>query len=436
MLAIALEACASRHRNKTWRQRNGACYLINSNTIVAEGLGIPKSLDEEIRQLIKPAPTLLMLTAPPPPTQDNSVQKRTMPGQKITKKNQKKLTKRKKKGKSYTDEDPAKQKSISSNEALNVESPLSNETTKDWKRQFALLKKFFVQEKTKWKGETDTLKEKCSMYSEHIENTEKCLAMRAQENIELDGQLRNANRQIYCMEYNSRSYERHVQCLTNTNSLIFGQSMELREQLELNSKQLEETTQKLDEAVLQIDYQTKQALANEQHLIAIIQKLQLDKLNLKGQLDYSMGMRIAVGSPPTAVRMSHQPQKSADSSQSSSMETFQEYDTQSREESLYATTVQNQTEQVISSKQQQQKQKKPNNKKRCNKKNKKKKKSKRGCRKHGHYNDIDINNNNNNKGREVLPNPSTTESVATSTSSDIEIEILFAQAEVNVEGLL
>ena len=105
MLAIALEACASRHRNKTWRQRNGACYLINSNTIVAEGLGIPKSLDEEIRQLIKPAPTLLMLTAPPPPTQDNSVQKRTMPGQKITKKNQKKLTKRKKKGKSYTDED-------------------------------------------------------------------------------------------------------------------------------------------------------------------------------------------------------------------------------------------------------------------------------------------------------------------------------------------
>ena len=372
MLAIALEACASRHRNKTWRQRNGACYLINSNTIVAEGLGIPKSLDEEIRQLIKPAPTLLMLTAPPPPTQDNSVQKRTMPGQKITKKNQKKLTKRKKKGKSYTDEDPAKQKSISSNEALNVESPLSNETTKDWKRQFALLKKFFVQEKTKWKGETDTLKEKCSMYSEHIENTEKCLAMRAQENIELDGQLRNANRQIYCMEYNSRSYERHVQCLTNTNSLIFGQSMELREQLELNSKQLEEATQKLNETTLQLKYQTKQALANEQHLIAIIQKLQLDNVNLKDQLDYSMGMRVAVGSPPTM---------------------------------------------------------------RCNKKNNKKKKSKREDRKHGHYNNIDINNKGREVLPSPSATESAATSTS-STSSDVDIEILFAQAEVNVEGSL
>ena len=111
MLAIALEAWASRHRNKTWLQRNGACYLINDNTIVTEGLRIPKPLDEKIRQLIKPAPTLLMLTAPPPPTQDNGVQKRIIPGQKITKKKQKKLTKRKKKGKSYIDEDAAMQTS-------------------------------------------------------------------------------------------------------------------------------------------------------------------------------------------------------------------------------------------------------------------------------------------------------------------------------------
>jgi len=230
------------------------------------------------------------------------------------------------------------------------------------------------------------------------------------------------------MESNSRSYERHVLSLTNTNSLIFGQSMELREQLELNSKQLDETTQKLDETTLQLNHQTKQALANEQHLIAIIQKLQWDMANLKGQLDYSMGMGVAVGRPPTAVKMSHQPQNSADSSQFSSVETFQEYDTQPQEESLYATTVQNQAESQIESlqQQQQQRQKKPNNKKRSSKK----KKSKRGGRKHGHYNDIDTNNNN--KGREVLPSPSTTESVATSTSS-VDIEILFAQPEVNVE---
>jgi len=182
MLAIALEACASRHRNKTWRQRNGACYLINDNTIVTEGFGIPKSLDDDIRKLIKPSPTLLMLTAPPPPTQENGTQNHIMPGQKITKKKQKTLTKRKKIGISYINEDAAMQTCSSSGAAPNV-SPLSNETTKDWERQFSILKNFVVQEKTKWNGKIDALKDKCSMYSERIENAEKCLAMRAQENM-------------------------------------------------------------------------------------------------------------------------------------------------------------------------------------------------------------------------------------------------------------
>ena len=96
---------------------------------------------------------------------------------------------------------------IPSSAALNVESPLSSETTKEWRRQFVLLKNFFVQEKKKWKGKTDTLKDKCSMYNDRIEGAQKCLAMRTQENMELDGLLRNANRQIYCMESNSRSYD-------------------------------------------------------------------------------------------------------------------------------------------------------------------------------------------------------------------------------------
>ena len=206
--------------------------------MVTERIGILKGLDAT-RQ-IKPAPTIMMLTAPPPQlTQPDVLQKlketdKTKKSRMNTKEKKKKYRKRKKGGKSYIDEDAAMQTrsllSKNGKQHLSVEQP-SDDTTKDWRRQYVLLKNFVSQEKVKWKGKNDDLKKECSSYIEQLQNIVKLLAMRIDENTELDGQLRYANRIIYCMEIDSRSHERHILSLTNTNTQIFFQSMELREKL-------------------------------------------------------------------------------------------------------------------------------------------------------------------------------------------------------------
>ena len=183
---------------------------------------------------------MMMLTAPPPqPTQPDVLQKlketdKTKKNRMNTKERKKKYRKRKKGGKSYIDEDAAMQTrsllSKNGKQHLSVEQP-SDDTTKDWRRQYVLLKNFVSQEKVKWKGKNDDLKKECSSYIEQLQNIVKLLAMRIDENTELDGQLRYANRIIYCMEIDSRSHERHILSLTNTNTQIFFQSMELREKL-------------------------------------------------------------------------------------------------------------------------------------------------------------------------------------------------------------
>lgn len=244
MLAIALAACASRRRNIAWRPNRSCtgCYVdvdtIITQKLVTEKFGILKGLNAT-RQ-IKPAATMMMLTAPPPqPTQPDVLQKlketdKTKKNRMNTKEKKKKYRKRKKGGKSYIDEDAAMQTrsllSKNGKQHLSVEQP-SDDTTKDWRRQYVLLKNFVSQEKVKWKGKNDDLKKECSSYIEQLQNIVKLLAMRIDENTELDGQLRYANRIIYCMEIDSRSHERHILSLTNTNTQIFFQSMELREKL-------------------------------------------------------------------------------------------------------------------------------------------------------------------------------------------------------------
>ena len=107
--------------------------------------------------------------------------------------------------------------------------------------------------------------------------------------------------------------------------------------------------------------------------------------------------------------MEESAQKSADSSLSLSVESFQEYETQSQTNLL-----------------------KPKHKKRNNNhktgKKKKKKKSKRGGRKGGGYNC----NNTNTLGKEAFSS-SSTESVT--AESDIDVELL-EEAKVNDEGEL
>ena len=87
--------------------------------------------------------------------------------------------------------------------------------------------------------------------------------------------------------------------------------MELREKLGVQSKQLNRAIKKLNITTEDLEEHTRRALANEERLLAVIQELQSDKTNLLKQLEESA-------------------QKSADSSLSLSVESFQEYDTQSQ----------------------------------------------------------------------------------------------------------
>ena len=237
---------------------------------------------------------MMMLTAPPPqPTQPDVLQKlketdKTKKNRMNTKERKKKYRKRKKGGKSYIDEDAAMQTrslvSTNGKQHLSVEQP-SDDTTKDWRRQYVLLKNFVSQEKVKWKGKNNDLKKECSSYIEQLQNIVKLLAMRIDENTELDGQLRYANRMIYCMEIDSRSHERHILSLTNTNTQIFFQSMELREKLVVQSKQLNRLIKKLNTTTEDLEEHTRRALANEERLLTVIQELQSDKTNLLKQLE-------------------------------------------------------------------------------------------------------------------------------------------------------
>ena len=102
---------------------------------------------------------MLMLKAPQPPQPADVVQNPNETNKKKKnktncKKKKKKYRKRKKRGKSHIDEDAAMQtRSLapSGEQHLSLEQP-SDDTTKDWRRQYALLKIFVVQEKTKWEG--------------------------------------------------------------------------------------------------------------------------------------------------------------------------------------------------------------------------------------------------------------------------------------------
>ena len=362
----------------------------------------------------------MMLTAPPPkqddvnskdivfipkgtkkvkhPKTDNKKKKKNM-------KKKKKLTKRKKGGVSCIKKGAAMQ--TDGREEPIGEHLDRGQDTKDWRRQYALLKNYVAQEETKTNKKISDLKKECSLYVDQLENIGKCYAMRIEEKIDLEEKLHNAYQQIERLKDDSRSSARQVESLVNTNTQIFFQSMGLREQLEIKSKELDEISH-------QFSQQGNQAVAKEMDLVAIIQKLEWEKASLQGQLYHATRMKVTVDGQALGTGSQ---QNNADSLQSSSAETFLVYDTRSEEESREFETYQQQ--------QQHQQQQQNKNSSKCKKKNKKRK-SKRGG-KRGRYNN---NNNNNNKEREVLPG-SSAESVAT-TNSDVKIQMLLE--EINVEG--
>ena len=407
MLAIALAASAS-SRNIAWRPLSCARSCINVNTIISDGRVIPKSLDARLTK----SDVTMLLTAPPPPKQEDVISKVIIPIPKRTKmvkfqktdneintqKKKKKLTKKKQGGVSCIDQGAAMQ--IGRKASPIGEHFSQGRDTKDWRRQFALLKNYVAQEQTKSNKKINNLKKECSLYVNQLENIEKCYAMRIEEKIDLEEKLLNAYQLIQRLKEDSRASARQTESLVNTNTQIFFQSMDLREQLEMKSKQLDETS-------LQFSQQANQAIAKELNLVAIIQKLEWEKASLQGQLYHATRMKASADSQ--ALGNGNQ-QDNDDSSHSSSVETLQEYDTQdSQEEFLQATAK----------KQRQQQKPNKNNNKKC-KKNKKRK-SKRGGKRR---------RSNNNMEREILPG-SSTESVAT-TNSDVKFEILLE--EFNEKG--